>query len=59
MAVSCEAQENGVHDNGVSILQEYQSQYSRIHSSVMSHPNGTKFTLELASMQGRPHSKFE
>jgi len=34
-------------------------QYSCICSSVMSYPNGPKFTVELASMQGRPHSNFE
>ena len=53
------AQENGVSVNGVSILTETtKSRYSRIHSSVMSYPNGTKCTVELASMQGRPHFKL-
>ena len=33
--------------------------FSCIHSYVMFSPNGTKFTKELASMKGRPHSKFE
>ena len=46
--------------NGVSILTETtKSQFSCIRSSVMSYPNGTKFTMELASTQGRPHFKFE
>ena len=35
------------------------SQFSRIRSSVMPDPNGTKFTVEVPSTQGRPHSKFE
>ena len=28
--------------------------FSHIHSSVMPYPNGTKFTVELASVQGTP-----
>ena len=35
------------------------SQFSRIHSSVIPNPNGTKFTVEVPSNQGRPYSKLE
>ena len=60
--VVCRAiQENGGHTNGVSIYIDRNKKVtiSRIRSSMMSSPNGTKFTVELASMQRRPHSKFE
>ena len=33
--------------------------FSRILSSVISTPNGTKFAVEVPSTHGRPHSKFE
>ena len=47
---------NGVRANGVSILTgTMKLLFSYIHSSVMSDPNGTKFTVEFASMQVRPH----
>ena len=47
------AQENGARANGVSILTATtKSRFSRIRSSVIPHPNGTKFTVELASTQG-------
>jgi len=53
------AQKNGARANGVSILTETtKSRFSRIRSSVIPHPNGTKFTVELASTQGRPDFKF-
>ena len=46
-------------ENGASILTgTTKSQFSRICSSVMAYPNGTKFTVELASMKGRPRFKF-
>ena len=54
------AQENGVRTNGVSTLTgTAKSRFSYICSSMMSYPNGTKFIVELASMQERLHSKFE
>ena len=60
MVVCHVAQENGVCANGVSILTETAKlRFSHICSSVMSSPNGTKFTMELASMKGRPDFKFE
>jgi len=34
-------------------------QFSRIRSSMMFALIGNEFTVEFASMQGRPHSKFE
>ena len=34
-------------------------QFSCICSAVMSDSNGTKFTMEVPSTQGRPHSKVE
>ena len=44
------AQENRVCVNGVSILiGTTKSQFLCIHSSVIPYPNGTKFTVELAS----------
>ena len=53
------AQENGARANRVSILTgTIKSQFSRICSSVTAYPNGTKFTVELASMKGRPRFKF-
>ena len=53
------AQENGACANGVSILTgTTKSRFSRIRSSVIPYPNGTKFTVELASTQGRPDFKF-
>ena len=54
------AQENGVGANEVSILTGTTNlQFSLIHSSVMPDPNGTKFTVEVPSSQGRPHSQLE
>ena len=54
------AQENGVRANGVSILTgATKSRFSRIRSSVIPNPSGTKFTVEVSSTQGKPHSKFE
>jgi len=59
MVVFRAAQENGAHANGVSILTGItKSRFSRICSSVIAYPNGTKFTVELASMKGRPHFRF-
>jgi len=62
MVVCRAAQQNRVHTNRVitySILKgTTKSRFSCIRSSMMSYPNGTKFTEELASMQGSPHSKF-
>ena len=53
------AQENGARANVVSILTgTTKSRFSRIRSSVIPYPNGTKFTVELASTQGRPDFKF-
>ena len=53
------AQENGAHANGVIILtRTKKSRFSCICSSVIAYPNGTKFTVELASMKGRPHFNF-
>jgi len=53
------AQENEAHANGVSTLTgTTKSRFSRICSSVIAYPNGTKFTVELAFMKGRPHFKF-
>ena len=42
----------GARTNGVSMLTG--TTKSRICSSVMAYPNGTKFTVELTSMKGRP-----
>ena len=57
--VCCAAQENGASANRVSILTETTKlRFSRIRSSVIPHPNGTKFTVELASTRGRPDFKF-
>ena len=54
------AQENGVRKRSEYIdRNNTKSQFSCIHSSMMSFPNCAKFTVEFASMQGRPHSKFE
>jgi len=56
----CAAQGNMACANRVSILAgTTKSWFSRIHSSVMTNPNGTKFTTEMPPTQGRPHSKFE
>ena len=45
--------------NGVSIFTgPTKARFSRIRSSVIPYPNGTKFTVELASTQGRPDFKF-
>ena len=53
------AQENGACTNIVSILTgTTKSRFSRIRNSVIPYPNGTKFTVELASTQGRPDFKF-
>ena len=53
--MSCGVQ-NGGHANKVSILIGItKSQFSRIHNSMISYPNGIKFTVELAFTQGRPH----
>jgi len=53
------AQENGGRANVVSILTETTKlRFSHNCSSVMAYPNGIKFTVELASMKGRPHFKF-
>ena len=53
------AQENGAHANGVSILTgTTKSQFSRICSSVIAHPNSTKFIVELISKTGRPLLRF-
>jgi len=58
--VCCAAQENGVRANGVSILTgTTKSRFSHLCSSVIPHPNDTKFTVELASTQGRPDFKFK
>jgi len=35
------------------------SQSSRARSSMMTWPNGNKFTVKLLSIPGMPHSKFE
>jgi len=59
MVVCPVAQENRECANGVSILTETKSQFSRIRSSLMPHPNGVKFTVELAFTQGKPQFKFE
>ena len=53
------AQDKGAHANGVSILTGTTKSQFHVSSSVMSSPNGTKFTVEIASMQERPHSKFD
>jgi len=59
MVVCRAAQENGARANGVSILTgTTKSRFLRICSSVIPHPNGTKFTMELASTQGRPDFKL-
>ena len=56
MVVYHAAQENRARTNGVSIFtRTIKSQFSRIRSSVMPNPYGTKFTMELVSTQGRPH----
>ena len=52
-SVQCSPRKRGVHNWSESTAK------SRIRIYVMSSPNGTKFTLELASLKGRPHSKFE
>ena len=58
--VCCVAQENGVCTNGVNILTgTIKSQFSHICISVMSYPNCTKFTEELASMQCEATFKFK
>ena len=47
----CVDQENGVCTNRVSISTgTAKSQFSHIRGSVMSSPNGTKFTMKLAFM---------
>ena len=57
-SVSCGPRKRGAC-NGVSILTgTTKSRFSRICSSVIPYPNGTKFTVELASTQGRPDFKF-
>ena len=48
MAVCRAAQENGACTNGVSILTG--TKQSRIRSSVMFYPNGTKFEVQLVSI---------
>ena len=54
------AQENGACANRVSILTgRAKSQFSQICSFLMSDLNGSKFTMEVPSTQGRPNSKFE
>jgi len=54
------AQENGARANGVSILTgTTNSRFSRICSSVIAYPNGTKFTVELASIKEKSHFKFQ
>ena len=59
MVVYRVAQENGACANRVSILKgTTKSRFSHIRSSVMFYSNGTKFNVQLASMQGRPHSKI-
>jgi len=59
MVVCRAAQKNRVRTNGVSILTgTTKSRFSLIRSSVIPYPNGTKFTVELASTQGRPDFKF-
>ena len=58
--VCCAAQENGARANGVSILTgATKLRFSRIRSSVIPYPNGTKFTVELASTQGGQISNFK
>ena len=53
------AQENGGRTNGVSILTgTTKSWFSQICSSMIAYPNGTKFTVELASMKERSCFKF-
>ena len=53
------AQENRAHANRVSILTGTTNLwFSRIRSSIMPNPNGIKFTMQLASPQGRSHSKL-
>ena len=53
-------QENGARANGMSILTgTTKFRFSWICSSVMAYPNGTKFTVELASMKGWPRLKFK
>ena len=53
------AQENGACANVLSILTgTTKSRFSRIHSSVIPCPNGTKFNVELAATKGRPDFKF-
>jgi len=54
--VCCVAKENWTQTNGVSILTgATKSRFSHICSSMIPYPNDTKFTVELASTQGRPH----
>jgi len=56
MVVRRAAQENKARTYGLSIMtRTIKSQFSCIRSSVMPNPNGTKFTVELASTLGRPH----
>ena len=53
-------QENGVDANRVSILtRTTKLRFSHIHSSLMPNPNGTKFTVEIAFIQGTQDFKFE
>jgi len=55
MVVCRAAQENGARTNVVSILTgPTKSRFSHVRSSVIPYPNGTKFTVELASTQGKP-----
>ena len=59
MVVCCAGKENWARVNRVSILTgTTKSRFSLIRSSVMSDPNGTKFTMEVPSTQGRLHFKF-
>jgi len=48
---------NNARANGVSVLTGRRKWCNR--SFVMSYPNVIKFTVKLAFMQQRPHSKFE
>ena len=51
---------NGTCANGVSILTgRTKLRFSRILSSVMPHPKGTKFAVELLSIRRIPYFKFE
>jgi len=59
-AVCSAAQENGARTNRVSISTGTTNlSLSRICSSVMPNPDGTKFTVEVPSTQGRQLLKFE